>query len=549
MSQGFFRIFRGVGRLGQFLGLFFLGLVLMVSCSTQPVPESPSSSVEGGRIAIGTTLKPRTLDPADNYELAGLMIIYNLSDRLYTYELGSTTLKPQLATAMPQISEDGLTYTIPVRQDVTFHDGTPFNAEAMAFSLQRFIDNEGQPSFLLKDTIADIQVTGDYELTIQLKQPFAAFTALLAFPGACAVSPNAYTIGEGQFNPAQFFGTGPYKLTEFSSDVIRLEAFGGYWGEQPKNQAIDLQIYAGNSANLFNAFRTGAIDVAYQSLDTQQIQTLQAGAEEEKWQVIEAPGTAVSYMALNLQSEPLDQLPVRQAIAALMDRSLLNERVLQGQGQPLYSLVPTTFASSQPVFQTAYGDADFDQAKDLLQEAGYSVDNPITVEIWHPSGSTPRAIIASTLKAIADERLDGMIQFEPKSIERASFFNNLRQGIYPTALADWYPDFLDADNYLQPFLYCAQGSPETGCEEGGSKNQGSFFYNDRLNQLIDQQRAEQDPNTRQAILGEIQQILAENVPYIPLWQSKDYAFFQNSVSGVNINPSQTFPFWTIERQS
>ena len=101
-----------------------------------------------------------------------------MAESLYTYKVGTTEIEPLLATAMPEISEDGMTYTIPVREGVTFHDGTPFNAKAMEFSLQRFIENGGKPAFLLGDVIKSVEATGDYELQIALKQPFAALTSL-----------------------------------------------------------------------------------------------------------------------------------------------------------------------------------------------------------------------------------------------------------------------------------------------------------------------------------------------------------------------------------
>jgi peptide/nickel transport system substrate-binding protein len=546
MMKGFPIARKQLSRFGQFFSLCLLCFVLVVGCNQAKTPTL-TVKADSDRVTLGTTLKYRTLDPADSYELAGLMAIYNLGDTLYTYELGTTKLKPQLAVAMPKISQDGLTYTIPLRQGIVFHDGTPFNAKAMVFSLQRFIKNGGKPSFLLADTLEKVEATGDSEITLKLKKPFAALPALLAFPGACAVSPKAYQIGAGKFNPNQFVGTGPYQLAEVSSDSLRFDVFEKYWGEKPKNKGIDLQIYASNPANLFNAFRTGAVDVAYQSLDPKQIQTLQTETAQGKWQTIEASGAAVSYMTLNLNSEPLKKPAVRQAIAALIDRPLLNQRVLQGQGQPLYSLIPTAFSQSQPSFQKAYGDGNLEKVKQLLTEAGYSAANPATVEIWYPSGSTTRSIVAATLKAIAEKELAGALRFEPKSVESATFFSNVGKGIYPSLLSDWYPDFLDADNYVYPFLSCTKGSPAKGCEEGGAQNQGSFYYSDRMNQLLDQQRQEQDPQKRQVLFAQIQDLLAQDVPYIPLWQSKDYAFAQKGISGVTINPSQNFPFWTIQR--
>ena len=541
-SKLFLTVRQKLQKISTYIILFLFCFALTVGCNNNSTPQNNAS--EGDRVSVGTTLKPRTLDPADNYELAGLNIIYNVAESLYTYEVGTTEIKPLLATAMPTISDDGLTYTIPVRQEVTFHDGTPFNAEAMVFSLRRFIQNGGKPAFLLGDLVDTIEATGEYELQITLKQPFAAFPALLAFPGASAVSPQAYEIGAGKFKPNILVGTGKYKLAQFKSDSVTLDANQDYWGEPPANEGVNMQIYAGNSANLFNSFKTGAIDVAYQSLDPQQIDNLIDGGQ---WQVIEGSGTVVNYLVLNLQQEPLNQPEVRQAIAAIINRALINERVLKGQAEPIYSLVPTTFEAYEPTFEKLYGDGNVEKAKELLTSAGYSTANPAIVEIWHPSGSITRGIVADTLKAYADNELGGIIQFIPNSVESASFFSNLSQGVYPSALADWYPDFLDPDNYLQPFMGCTKGSPTLGCQEGAAQSRGSFYYSDRANQLIEQSRTEQDPAQRQAIFAELQELLAQDVPYVPLWQVKDYAFAQNGIDGVVINPSQNFPFWTINK--
>jgi peptide/nickel transport system substrate-binding protein len=547
MLDGFLGINRKRNRLLQGISILLLSLVLMVGCGQSQNQPTPSVNSRENTITIGTILKPRTIDPADSYEAAGLIIIYNLGETLYTYKLGTTELEPRLAIAFPKISEDGLIYTIPIRQGVKFHDGTAFNAQAMAFSLDRFIKNGGEPSFLLSDTVKSVEATGEWELKVTLQKPFAAFPSLLAFPGACAVSPKAYEIGEGKFIPEKFAGTGPYKLTSFNSDSLRLEVFSDYWSEKPKNQGIDLQLYPSNPANLFNAFRTKAVDVAYQSLLPQQVKKLKAYAAKGEGQVIEASGSVVNFMTLNMNSDPLKQKLVRQAIAALVDRKLLNERILQGQGEALYSMIPISFEAYKPVFQNEYGDHNIEKARQLLQQAGYSKENPVTVEIWHSSGSITASIVAALLKALSKRDLDGMIQFQPNSIASAAFFKNVGKGLYESAISNWYPDFLDPDNYIYPFLDCAKGSTAKGCEEGGSQGQGSFYYSEEMNQLIDQQRKESDPAKRNEIFGRIQTLLAQDVPYIPLWQTKDFAFAQNGIKGVFINPSQTFPFWTIER--
>jgi len=515
-------------------------LLLLFGCQAKNLPNDSKRP-----IILGTTLNPRGLDPADSYDLASLMIIYNLADTLYTYELGSTKLKPQLAIGFPQVSQDGLTYRIKLRKGVVFHDGTPFDAKAMAFSLQRFIKNGGSPSFLLSETLEKIEPTGQYELTLHLKQPFAALAALLAFPGTCAISPAAYQIGEGKFNPNKFVGTGPYRLLEITGDRIRLEAFSHYWGQKPRNNGLLVQMYPGNPANLYNALRTGMVDVAYQSLATQQVAKLQSDSlNNGKLQVIEGKGSAINYLSLNLRMNPLKAHKVREAIAAMIDRPFLVKRILQGQAQPVYSLIPNTFVEYRPVFAKP----NIPLAKKLLAQAGFSSNQPANVEIWYSSSSLNSSLLAALLRATAKRDLAGMLVFEPKSIASAAFFRNISDGLYTSSVANWYPDFLDADNYVYPFLSCSKGSSVNGCQKGGSQSQGSFYYSNYMNELLNRERKEQDPTAREKIFIQIQKLLAQDVPYIPLWQSKDYAFAQNNLKGVIINPSQTFPFWTLERK-
>ncbi|MGV0029195.1 ABC transporter substrate-binding protein [Phormidesmis priestleyi] len=529
--------------LGEWFGwltLFGLCCILAVSCS-----RSTPQAADTGRITLGTTAKVSTIDPADAYNIFSGNLLYNLGDRLYSYQLGTTKLEPQLATALPTVSKDGLTYKIPLRQGVVFHDGTAFDAKAMTFSLERFMKNGGAPAFLLSDAVDSIQPTGAYELTIQLKKPFAAFPSLLAFSGACAVSPKAYEIGEGKFKPEEFVGTGAYKLVRFGTDSMQLEAFDRYWGGKPKNRGIDIQFFS-SPANLFNAFRTGAVDVAYQGLALEQIRNLRESKADKGWQIVEETGSGINYLTLNMQSPPLDKLEVRQAIAAIVDRPLLQSRIFQGQIDPLYSLIPATLEEQKPVFER-YGDRNIKKATELLQKAGYSESNPLRVEFWYRSNLPNDQLAAMTIRAIAQKHLGKIIQIDLNSIESTMAYNNLDKGIYPIFLLDWTPDFLDSDNYIYPFLECSKGSFEKGCEEGQSFSQGSFYYNKEANELIDRSRQELNSQSRTKLFGQLQDILAKDVPFIPLWQNKDFLFAQKNVQGASLEATQKVPLWMLRK--
>ena len=525
--------------------------MVAIACTRpQPTPSRSPSKPVGERIVIGTTARPRTLDPADAYGAFSSNLLYNLGDRLYTYEPGGTKLIPQLAVQLPQVSEDGLVYTIPLRQGVVFHDGTSFNAEAMAFSLQRFQNSGGEPAFLFTDTVQSIEATGEFELTIELKKPFVAFPALLAFSGLTPVSPQTYQQQPGRFQPKTFVGTGPYQLTRVGRSALRLDAFERYWGEPPANVGIDIQIYS-SPANLFNAFRTGSIDVAGASFNPDQIDALVRTAQKGDWQAITGPGSNITYLTLNLRNPPLDQVSVRRALALAINRQTLQKRVFNGQVDPLYTLIPTIFKpTSQPVFKgQAPPSSSAQQARALLTQAGYSSAKPLPLTLWYRSDVPSDEPTATTLKAMIQQTFGNLIKLELNRVRSNPAYTQLKQGIYPLFVLDHSGDFYDPDTYVQPFLACAvPAAPKPFCKEGATVGQGSFYFNPRMNAFIDQERQEQDAQKRQQLFTEIQTLLAQDVPFIPLWQKKEYVFAQRAIKGVRLEQTTPhLPFWTLSK--
>ncbi len=513
---------------------------LLAGC-VPPQPPPFTQERDPNQIIIGTTAKVSTLDPADAYTVFAGNVILALGDRLYRYKPGTTELQPQLATALPEVSPDGLTYRISLRQGVVFHDGAPFNAEAMRFSLQRFMENGGRPAFLLKNVVADIQATGAYELTIRLQKPFAPFPHLLAFSGLCAVSPQAYRIGAGQFQPRTFVGTGPYQLVNFGSDSLQFKRFPKYWGKPPASARLDIQ-FLSSSANLYNALKTGAVDVAYQFLEPEQIKQLQTQGE---MQVVSSEGTGINYLTLNRQQPPLDKLEVRQALALAIPRALVQERVFQNLVQPAFSMVPSSLPGYQPVFQVAGEPSPIIRAQELLTQAGITPSQPARIDLWYRSNIPSHIQVVSTLKAAIERDLPVQLTLQP--VDSTTAYQNLEKGIYPLFLLDWYPDFLDADNYLEPFMSCQKGTVAEGCMEGSSRTFGSFYYSPQANNLIAQSRRATNPQERLALLGQLQKLMATDVPYIPIWQNREFVFARPDVQGVRLEPTQTFPFWLLTK--
>jgi peptide/nickel transport system substrate-binding protein len=152
-----------------------------------------------------------------------------------------------------------------------------------------------------------------------------------------------------------------------------------------------------------------------------------------------------------VNSAPLDRVEVRQAIAAIIDRSVLQDRVFNQQVVPLYSLLPNTLSEQVPSFQTSYGTgANVEKAKHLLTKAGYSKQNPLKLELWYRSNLTNDQLAAITIKGVVKKTLPDLLQIELNGVDSATAYKNLDKGAYPMFLLDWSPDYLDADSYIQP---------------------------------------------------------------------------------------------------
>ena len=545
--------------LRRFLAWFAIALILITAlwgctngrASTNKLGISDSTAE---RIVLGTTSKIRTLDPADANEFFISNVFYNTLERLYTYKEGSSEIVPQLATEMPKISEDGLTYTVPVRTGIKFHDRTNFNAYTMKFALDRFIESKGAPASILSDVIESISVPSETELIFKLKQPLQFFPKFLAFTGAAAISPQVYKhikdekSGKLLFLPDKLIGTGPYQVTQFvEGSYLRLDAFPDYSGRnKPKNRGVDIQFFSSN-ANLLNAFKTGAVDVAFQTLTPTQVKNVEANAKPNGWTIASGQGATILYMVLNTQQAPLNDVRVRQALAAAIDRPLLESRIFFNQRTPLYTLIPSAFSDSKPVFQQKYGDGNGKLARQLLESAGYSDDKPAQISIWYsPKYGGNGDVIASTLRASIQKNVGKILQIKTERVENTVGYAFIDKGVYPAYLLDWVPDILDPDNYIKPFLECEEAEGDR-CTKGGTQFQGSFYNNKLMNELIASQRKEQDVTKRSQILQQIQEILAQDVPFIPLWQNKEYAFAQRGVNGVKIEPNQQLPYWNISK--
>ncbi|MGH9024368.1 MAG: ABC transporter substrate-binding protein, partial [Acidimicrobiia bacterium] len=414
-------------------------------------------------IVIGTTESlENSFDPAQAYDYLGSQVVMNSAETLVTYQPGATELTPLLAEALPEVSPDGLTYTFQLRSGVKFQDDTPLDAAAVKFSLERARDfgiADARTAGFLLTGIEDVTAAGPLTVVIRLRAPNVTFLDRLAYSVAAIVSPEAYgdhlldgATGEtvsGRYKTDTIVGTGQYRLTSYRErESLAFEANRSYWGDAPKTGRILVRLFDRSSA-LKLALEGGEVDVAYRALQPDEVTSFKG---RQGFRVVEGDGPGIRYLVINVQSKPWDDPDLRRALAAAVDRDILTTEALKRSAKPLASMVPTSFPTSVPKWIDLYGGGGDSSTRDrLLTAAGVPPGDKVKVDLWFSPthyGDT-EATVAEVLARILEET--GRFDVDVSSIEWSEYGEKRARGEMPVFLLGWYPDYLDEDNYLEPF--------------------------------------------------------------------------------------------------
>jgi len=340
-----------------------------------------------------TTDKIISLDPASAYDYFSIEVINQVFDTLLVYEPIEAQLVAGLAMEVPSatnggISADGKTYTYNLKPGITFHDGTPLTAQIVKDSIERVIrlDIAGSAAFLLYDVGAlgktpNIEVVDSDTVRFHLARPVSFFNDLMAFSVSAPVPPSYNQAGEQPSTVGSVIGTGPYRLTTHQADqLIVLEEYDEYYGGSlyasfgiskiPAVPKVSIEIL-GTATNLKQSIETKAVDVAYRTLNPDDLVDLQTRAQTLGLTVSLGASPQIRYLVINVNLVP--DVRVRQAIAYLVDRALIDNSVFRGTVEPLYSMVPANMPYASPVFQARYGDANLNAANSILSQLGYAV--------------------------------------------------------------------------------------------------------------------------------------------------------------------------------
>ena len=226
---------------------------------------------------------------------------------------------------------------------------------------------------------------------------------------------------------------------------------------------------------------------------------------------------------------------IREAVASLIDRAAIAHDIYDDQVNPAWSIVPPGFAGQIPSFQTKWGDGpNADQAKQLLADA--NIATPVSITLGYtPTRYGPNAVDEANMLA-SQLTSSGLFDVKIESAEWTEYQTLYKEGAYDFFQLGWYPDFLDADNYLAPFVV-----------DGGFFQNG--YSNPKVNDLVVQEQGETDPAAREKILGELQDIVANDVPLVPSWNGKNVAVALPGMKGVadTLDATYIFRMWSISK--
>ena len=365
------------------------GAILLAAISAYSTASATTDTIR-----IGMQLEPPNLDPTGGAAAAIDEVVYaNIYEGLTRYGPDGS-INPALASSW-DISDDGLTYTFHLQTGVTFHDGSAFDASDVKFSLDRARDeNSTNAQKALFAGISDVIVVDAATIKIVLSEPNGAFTRNMAWGDAVILDPA--TADTAATNP---IGTGPFKFSKWiQGDSVEIVRNPDYWGE-PVALSMATFKFISDATAAFGAVMAGDVD-AYPNYPSPE--TLVQFEADPRFNVIVGSTEGETILSTNNKSDVLKDIRIRKAIAHSIDRQAIIDGAMYGYGTP----IGTHFAPHNPDYLDLKGNSNYDpdQARSLLQEAGYSEGPSLSLKLPPPSYARRGGeIIAAQLREVGFE--------------------------------------------------------------------------------------------------------------------------------------------------
>lgn len=480
-----------------------------------------------GVLIVGQIAEPKSLDPAAVTAVNDFRILVNLYEGLVRYKPGTLEVEPQLATGW-EVSEDGTEYTFTLREGVTFHDGTPFNAEAVKFNFDRMLNEDHPfhdtgpfPLAFFFGSVESTEAVDDLTVKFTLSQPYAPFLSNLAYPTGLLVSPAAVEAGGAEFGRAPV-GTGPFKFAEWrSNEAVVIEKNPDYWGEMAGTEAVVFRPITDANTRVAEML-AGGIDMMVE-VPPNSLGQFQGDA----YKVIEQAGPHVWFLILNAKEGPFADKLVRQAANYAINKEALVNDVLEGTAEVAAGPTP-------PAFAWAYNDAldpypyDPEKAKELLAEAG-AEGAELTFYVTEGGSGMLDPIPMGTAIQADLEAVGFDVSIE--TYEWNTFLGEVNPGLEGKAdMAEmaWMTNDPDTLPYLA--LRTDAWPSEGGFNSG-------YYSNPEVDDLLEQARVSTDQAERAELYKQMQEIVQDDAPWVFVANWKQNAVTSDRVENFSLEPS------------
>ncbi|WP_241562612.1 ABC transporter substrate-binding protein [Streptomyces hoynatensis] len=496
----------------------------------------------GEPIVMGMTDDVLSTDPASGYDPGSWLVFNNVFQSLLSFPAGGTEPQPEAAEKCGFTDRMSQRFTCRLRDDLHFSNGDELTSRDVKFSFERTlrINDPDGPAVLLS-TIDTIETPDDTTVTFHLTQPDATFPQKIASGAGSIVDHRAYP-ADALRTDGEAVGSGVYTLDSYTGDEAVFEVNSGYQGPaEVKNSGMTMRLYHGDQQALKDAVENGEVDVAYRGLAGEDIEALDAAARSgrgEGLKVVDGTSAEVQHLVFNLDDPVAGNRAVREAIAWLIDRGALVRDVYHRTAEPLYSIIPAGITGHNTAFYDAYGDEPRpDKAEEALRAAG--ITEPVDLTLW----ATPVRFGPDTVAAfeyLADELNDsGLFRARVRSVDAAAFAEGVANGEFGVYVRGWVPDYPDPDNFTAPFF-----GP-------GNVLQGGYESERITGELLPHTETLGDRAETLGDFTELQDIVARDLPLIPLWQGHQYAVAAEEIDGLqwSLDASTVFRFWEIGKST
>jgi oligopeptide transport system substrate-binding protein len=503
-----------------------------VSLNEKALADATNAVDGGSLIRLGSD--PPSLDPHVATDAVSIMYINEIYGGLVTLDLDLNVV-PDLAESW-DVSGNGRTYTFHLRPDISFHDGKPVTANDVKWSFERVADPDTlspvAETYLgdilgVKDKLAGstssvvgVEVIDNRTISITINEPKAYFLSKLTYPTSFILDENSVTdSADWMLRPN---GTGPFRLWEYETgEVLRLSKNEGYHLGAPYLDEVEFILAGGQGMLMYESDEiqltgVGRADLA-RILDPNEPLNAEA---------VKAPAAfSVGYIGMNVNEPPFDDPNIRLALNYAFDRHTIADVVLEGLRIPAQGIIPPGFPSFNPDLDTYTFDTE--KAKQLVMDSKYGSDLSslprITLNVVGGFGAPVDDDIEAIRRAWEVEL--GII-IDIQQTAWATFLQDLHERRYQMFKVGWGADYPDPENFLDILFHSS------------SDNNHTSYNNPQVDALLEQARVEMDQDTRFEVYNRIEQMIIDDAPWIPLWNSgtESYALVKPYVKGFYMTP-------------